>query len=234
MRWDHVRVGEIGLFRIDSGAAKTTQGRPKPVSPAGVRRATPAAVIPAAALMAYGVKPVIRARAEPGAGSSEAAHRSATGMPSFMSDAASIVAGACLRQSGQRDSDRHRQQTRYQSMLHAPEAYMRVHVTNPLNHERYCISIIPMVTESSAGGVRSPKSSPGVPHVRAARMLSDHIQWHQLTPRRKVNAAAGVISIVTAVMPFGLANTCAELEIAFWDHLGSYLLQISGPTKWRP
>jgi hypothetical protein len=39
---------------------------------------------------------------------------------------------------------------------------------------------------------------------------------------------------VTAVMPFGLANTCAELEIAFWDYLGSYLLQISGPTKWRP
>jgi hypothetical protein len=31
-------------------------------------------------------------------------------------------------------------------------------------------------------------------------------------------------------MPFGLAKTCAKLEIAFEDYLGSYLLQILGPT----
>jgi hypothetical protein len=35
-------------------------------------------------------------------------------------------------------------------------------------------------------------------------------------------------------MPFGLAKTCAKLEIAFEDYLGSYLLQILGPTTWRP
>jgi hypothetical protein len=31
-------------------------------------------------------------------------------------------------------------------------------------------------------------------------------------------------------MPFGLAKTCAKLEIAFGDYLSSYLLQILGPT----
>jgi hypothetical protein len=90
-------VGEIGLFRVDSGAARTTQIGPKPVSPAGVPRAAPPAVIPAAALMASGIKPVICAcgdGAEPGAGSSEAARCSAAGVPSSMSGAASVMAAA--------------------------------------------------------------------------------------------------------------------------------------------
>ena len=73
-------IGEIGFFRVDSGAARTTQIGPKPVSPAGIPRAAPPAVIPAAAFMASGIKPVIRAHgagAEPSAGSSEAARCSA-------------------------------------------------------------------------------------------------------------------------------------------------------------
>jgi hypothetical protein len=105
--------------------------------------------------MAYETRSVIRTcgdEAEPGAGSSEAARRSATGMPSSMSDAASIVAAAGFRQFRQRDGDRHRQQTQYQSMLHAPEAYVRVHVTDPFSHERHCVLIILMVAEGSAGG----------------------------------------------------------------------------------
>jgi hypothetical protein len=32
-------------------------------------------------------------------------------------------------------------------------------------------------------------------------------------------------------MAFGLAKTCAKPEIAFWDRLGRYLLQLLGPTK---
>jgi hypothetical protein len=115
-------IGEIGLFRNDSGTARTTaqqedtdrsvgRGRrqrcvpdraaqplptadarvgPTPVSPAGSRRAAPPAVIPAAAFMAPGIKPVIRARgagAEPSAGSSEAVRCCAAGVPAAMSEA---------------------------------------------------------------------------------------------------------------------------------------------------
>ena len=88
----------IGLFRIDSGAARATQVGPKPVSPAGFHRAAPPAVIPAAAFMASGIKPVICAcgdGAEPNAGSSEAARCYAAGVPSSMSETASVTAAAC-------------------------------------------------------------------------------------------------------------------------------------------
>ena len=61
-------AGEIGLFRIDSAAARTTQVGPKPVSPAGIHGAAPPAVIPAAAFVASDIKPVIYAGAEPSAG----------------------------------------------------------------------------------------------------------------------------------------------------------------------
>jgi hypothetical protein len=93
-----------------SEAARTTQGGLKPVSPAGCHRAAPPAVIPAAAFMASGIKPVICACGEgaaPCAGSSEAARCSAAEVP--CSETGSVMAAACFRQSGQRDGDRHRQ-----------------------------------------------------------------------------------------------------------------------------